>query len=551
MRQYVPLSCFKDFVPYSIRVGLFLLFAIIFQFANVTYVNLMGDIVGARQFYVEDISFLSTVSSIGVAIVFPILFRIKFRFTSQQILGICSAALLVLMGLSMKVETMPSLLFCAFFIGVFKMIGTFETLVSIQLIITPKKDYGIFFTVAMALILLCNQISGILAVSLSDSFNWQHIYVFEMALLSLQLALILVLLRPFRLGKKLPLYGIDWWGILHWTIFLFALSYLFVYGQLLDWFSSIKIILCTLISVLWGILLLFRTLTLKRPLISPAVFRLPNVSAAIVLVLLGQIFLNTTGNILSPITSSVMHLDDLHVAALNWWIAAGILAGGLFCYCWFTHLNYSFRYLFAISFLALTLHHALLYFSFGYNVGEQQLYLPYALKGFGNIILFAAAGKYMTIGVPLQIFAQMLSYMALFRNALGNVIMGSWIGNKTYQLSQDYLQKMASRMDASVTAPYMKKLSESYIKNGLDSGQAARMASKALFFRVKNEALLLSAKELFGWITVLGILVLFGLVFFYHFASPYVRSVPTWHKMFSATRSTIFPFRKRHKPIVP
>jgi DHA2 family multidrug resistance protein len=541
MKEYVPLLCFKDFVPYSVRVGLFLLFAVIFQFANVTYVSLMGDIVGARQFYVEDISFANTVSSIAVAIVFPILFRIKFRFTSQQILGICSGGLLVLMWLSMMVETMPSLLFCAFFIGTFKMIGTFEALVSIQLIITPKKDYGIFYTVAMAIILLCNQISGIFAISLSDSSNWQHIYVFEMALLSLQLALIMVLLRPFRLGKKIPLYGIDWWGILHWTIFLFAISYLFVYGQLLDWFSSTKIILCTMISVLWGILLLFRTMTLKRPLISPAVFRLTNVSAAIVLVLLGQIFLNTTGNVLSPITSSVMHLDDLHVAALNWWITTGILAGGLFCYYWFTYLNYSFRYLFAISFLALTLHHALLYFSFGYNAGEHQLYLPYALKGFGNIILFAAAGKYMTIGVPLQIFAQMLSYMAVFRNVLGNVITGCWIGNRTYQLSQDYLQKMASRMDASTTAPFFKKLTEGYIKTGLDSGQAERMASKALLFRVRNEALLLSAKELFGWITVFGILVLFGLVFFYHFASPYVKSVPSWQKMLRVTRSTIFP----------
>jgi hypothetical protein len=108
---------------------------------------------------------------------------------------------------------------------------------------------------------------------------------------------------------------------------------------------------------------------------------------------------------------------------------------------------------------------------------------------------------------------------------------------------------MASRMDASVTAPFLKKVSDGYIKMGLDGGQASRMASKALFLKVRNEALLLSAKEMFGWMTILGILVLLSLVFFYHFASPYVKSVPSWQKLFIATRSTIFSFRKQNSQI--
>jgi DHA2 family multidrug resistance protein len=550
MRTISPLECFKDFVPWSLRVVLFLIFAVIFQFANPTYTTLMGDMVGAHQFYAEDISFANTVSTIGAVMVFPVLFRIKFRFTSQQILLTCSLLLLPLLWLSMMAGTMQLLIPCAFFIGAFKMIGSFEALVSLQLIITPKKDYGIFYTVAMGLILLCNQVSGITAVFLSEASTWQAIYIFVIALLCIQVSLILVLMRPYRISKLLPLYGIDWSGSIHWTIFIFSLCYLFGYGQLLDWFSSPKIIISTMILLLWGLLLVYRTLSLKRPFISPKVFKLKNVTVAIIIILLGQIFLNTTGNLLSPITSSVMHLDDLHVSALNWWIALGIVIGALFCFYWFKYANFSFRYLFALAFLAFTLHHALLFFSFSFNSGEKQLYLPYVLKGFGNIILFTAAGKYMTIGVDLKIFTQMLWYMAMFRNTLGNAIIGSLIGRSSYKLSQEYLQKMAAKMDVSTTAPFLKRLSDGYSKAGLDNGQASRMASKALYFKIKNEALLLSAKELFGTMTLVGLAVLLALVFYHHFASPYVKSVPTWQKLWIATRSTIYTNIRRNKKII-
>jgi hypothetical protein len=530
-----PLSCFKEFVPYKVRIGLFIAFAIVFQFANVTYLNLTGDMVGAYQLYKEDISFAYQVSTIGVTFIFPLLFRIKFRFTSQQILVACSVAVAILMVVCSKTSSMPLLIICAFCIGVLKMIGTFETLVSIQLIITPNKDYGVFFSVALGIILLSGQVVGTMAIALADSYQWMIIYRIVMLLLAFQAAAMLLVMRPFRMNKMLPLYGIDWVGFGMWSMLFCLISYVTIYGQVFDWFASKQIVVAALVALIFTVLITYRTFFYRRALLQPKVFALRNVCVAIVITIVAHVFLNTTGSIISPFTSGVMRLDSLHTGALNWWIAAGILIGGCFGYWWFTYINGPFRFIFGLGFAALTLHHALLYFAFSNNAGEQQLYLPYLLKGFGNIVLFAAAGKYMTIGVDLKIFTQVLCYMAMFRNVLGSVIMGSVFSNWTYRLSQNYLQKLAAHMDALDSQKILSGIYNRSLATGMSNSEATSTASKTLYLKVSREAVMLAGKDIFGCVTVFGIMVLI-VISLYHFASPFAKQMPSWKAIFNGVR---------------
>lgn len=530
-----PLLCFKDFVPVWLRIVLFILFAVIFQCASPVYLSLMGDVTGVYQLYREDLSFVYQVSTIGVTFIFPILFRIKFRFTSQQILSVCSLLLAVLLLVCMYTSSVPVLIVCAFFIGAFKMIGTFETLVSLQLIITRQKDYGMFFSVALAIVLLCGQLSATLAVILADSYEWQMIYNLIAILLGLQTLLILLLLRPFRIVKPLPLLSIDWKGIFHWSVFFSLISYVLTYGHVLDWYSSQKIMVATMAALLWFLLIVYRSYTIRRALILPRVFGLKNVQVAILVILIAQVMLNTTGSILGPFTGSVMRLDNLHTGDLNWWIAGGILTGAVMGYFWFKYINGPFRVIFAVGFAALTLHHGLLYFAFSGSAGEQQLYLPYFLKGLGNIIIFAAAAKYVTIGVGFDVFAQMLCYVAMFRNALGNAIMGAFFSENVYRLSQDYLQKLASKMDASRLEPLAAGIYNQSLKSGSSSFQASQLASKAIAARLNQQAMLLAGRDIFGWVTVFGVIVLIGICL-YHFSSPLIKTFPSWQNQYKIVK---------------
>lgn len=42
---------------------------------------------------------------------------------------------------------------------------------------------------------------------------------------------VMCLTRTIRLGKKIPLYGIDWIGLLLWTVMLFAIVFICIYGD--------------------------------------------------------------------------------------------------------------------------------------------------------------------------------------------------------------------------------------------------------------------------------------------------------------------------------
>ena len=76
---------FRDFVPDRVRVFLCLFFAVTFQFSGGIYLASVSQMVGSLALMQEDIMMAGYASFVGTTIVFPILFRLKFRFTSRSI----------------------------------------------------------------------------------------------------------------------------------------------------------------------------------------------------------------------------------------------------------------------------------------------------------------------------------------------------------------------------------------------------------------------------------------------------------------------------------
>jgi hypothetical protein len=137
----------------------------------------------------------------------------------------------------------------------------------------------------------------------------------------------------------------------------------------------------------------------------------------------------------------------------------------------------------------------------------------------------------MTISVGFDVFTQMLCYVAMFRNALGNVIMGAFFSENVYRLSQDYLQKLASKIDASRLEPLAAGIYNQSFKSGSSSFHASQLASKAISARINQQAMLLAGKDILGWVSVLGLIVLAGICF-YHFAAPRIKTFPTWQNQY-------------------
>ncbi len=81
----------------------------------------------------------------GMAVYFPLLFRMKFRFTNRTLLCAAAAGVLVCNLLAPHITFLPLLWLVCFVEGMCKIQGTFECMSNIQLWMTPERDFTVFF----------------------------------------------------------------------------------------------------------------------------------------------------------------------------------------------------------------------------------------------------------------------------------------------------------------------------------------------------------------------------------------------------------------------
>jgi len=114
-----------------------------------TMQQMMGDMSLMR----EDVSFMFLSGVVGVAMPFPILFRLKFRFTNRSLLLFSVSGMIVCILLSLATEWVPALCVLSYLCCFFKLMATFECFSNIQLWMTPKRDFEIFFPLLYIVVL--------------------------------------------------------------------------------------------------------------------------------------------------------------------------------------------------------------------------------------------------------------------------------------------------------------------------------------------------------------------------------------------------------------
>ncbi len=518
---------FKEFVPDPIRFIILLITAIIFQFTSFVYLTNLNDVVGGKAITTEDVKLISSVSFIGMTMVFPILFRIKFRFMSRTIILSAAAILIVANLISIYSNNLLVLLIAAFIAGAVRMVGTFECLSTIQLIITPKRDFTVFFSVVYLIVLGSIQVSGLLTAEMSDFYDWTYMPTMMITLLLVVMIVLYILMRPIRLMKKFPLYQIDWLGLALWSLVLIIFNFVFEYGKRLDWFDSPYICIGVITGTVLLICAIQRMLGIRRPVIMPEVFKYKNLLKSLVLLAFLQIFLSTGNVVMNAYTGGILHYDILHNTSLNWAVFVGVLIGAAYAFYWMSIYRGGYKPIFFIGFGSLVLYHFILYFIFQPALSKEYLYLPYALKGFGYVSLYISIALYAAQGIPFPHFFASLSVLGFVRTALGGTMANSLCTNVLQYLQKKNLANLT--MDIDFMNPASSQVYSSVLHKSLISGQtieqAQAAATSALYGASNMQALLLSWKEIFGGVTLLGILFLLGIASA-HYMKPVYQQFP-------------------------
>ena len=171
---------YRDRVPKGVRFWLIVLFALFYQLTGGVYLAALSQMVGELAFLSEDVTMAGYCSLIGLNMIFPVLFRWKFYLYTRQIFFVSATGVLLCAATAM-VATVPWVLWIVcLFAGYFKMMGMFACMSTIQLNITPTRNYGAFFPVVYVLVCGAIQLSGILTAHIAyDSVSYTHLRAHE------------------------------------------------------------------------------------------------------------------------------------------------------------------------------------------------------------------------------------------------------------------------------------------------------------------------------------------------------------------------------------
>ena len=317
---------FYDWIPRSIRPWLYIVLAFCFQFSNGMYLGAMNQVVGQWAVMREDVQMCLYATLTGMALYFVVLFRMKFRFTNQGLLMSSALIIFLCQWLATLRLPLPLLWGLCVVCGMAKIQGTFECMSNIQLWMTPKRDFGVFFPLLHIILLVSIEYSGFLAAWFAYEMHWEYMHYFVMLLMLLVLLVQAALTRPVHaMPKIVPLRGIDWLGGVLWMALFLQSAWLLCYGDWLDWWHSSQFRLVCGTSIITFAVCLQRMLFHPHPFYEPAMWRYPNVVPIILLIGVVEALFSCEHVLEMVYYEEVMHYDDLTTETLAQWSLPGIL----------------------------------------------------------------------------------------------------------------------------------------------------------------------------------------------------------------------------------
>lgn len=414
---------YHDFVPRWIRPWIYVLMAFCFQFSNGMYLGAMNNIVGEWGIMREDVQMCLYATLIGMALYFPVLFRMKFRFTNKLLLMVAAAVVFVCNLLATIRMPLPLLWALCVVCGMAKIQGTFECMSNIQLWMTPKRDFGVFFPILHIVLLTSIEVTGFLAAWFAFEMHWTYMHWLVCALMLLVLLVQAVLTRPFHaMPKIVPLKGIDWFGALLWCALWLQTAWLLNYGDWLDWWHSPHFRLVTGTVLITLAICLQRMFHHPNPYIEPAMWTYHNVVPVILLIGVVEALFSCEHVLEMVYYEEVMHYADHTYEALNQWSLPGIVAGCLFSMGWLKLMRWNVYKLIAFALFAFCLYAGGFYFLVDSNISIVQLRMPLLWRGFSYAVLCIAFMWCLHEIMSFEHFFQALSVFNVLHMFIGGLV---------------------------------------------------------------------------------------------------------------------------------
>ena len=476
-----------NFIPRRMKPWIFIFFVLIIQFSGGVYLAAASDMVGSSGLMQEDILMAGYASLIGLAVNFAVMFRIKFRFSNRTQLLACCMVLIAANFICANTDSVPLLVATCFVAGWFRMQATLACNSTIQLWLTPTRDMAVFFCYVYLVVDSVIQLSGIATIYTSFFSQWEYMQWIMMGLLGLMMILVLILVRPVRGPMFIPLNGIDWIGGFLWAGFMMAFTFICVYGNYLDWWDAPEMWQAAIVGTACLLINLWRASFLKNPYITFRAMTNRNVIRATGIYLVFFTLLATEHVFEHSYAAAILGFDETNLIDLNWYVFAGIVTGCGFTYITFALQKWRYKTLTAIAFFLAIIYLGYFYFMIDYGVEKEMLFFPLFCRGAAAVIIsIIFLTSVVQSGLPFEVFPQ-----ALTINGFTGAVMGATFGPA---LIGELLRYTIAKNASILAAPFT------------DANPASlHIPLGELMGIVGQQALVVSMKEIYGLLLILGI----------------------------------------------
>ena len=210
--------------------------------------------------------------------------------------------------------------------------------------------------------------------------------------------------------------------------------------------------------------------------------------------------------------SNILGFDDTNLIDLNWYVFAGIIAGCAFTYFTFALHKWRYKTMTAIGFALAAVYLAYFYFFIDYGVEKEMLFFPLFVRGMASVIIsIVFLTSIVQSGLPFTVFPQ-----ALTINGFTGAVMGATLGPAIVgEFLRHTMAKNASLLSASFV--------------DFDPALASVPVGE-LYGIVQRQALVVSMKEIFGWLLILALVSLLTILLSYSNVRPWA-IFPKWRKI--------------------
>ncbi len=519
----------KDFVPRAVKPWLMILFVLLIQISGGVYLAASSYMVGSTGLLEEDIMMAGQASLVGMALFFGLMFRLKMAVPPKTTLTFTGLGIIATNILCMYVTNVPLLVAICFIGGFLRMWATFECNSTIQLWLTPKRDMSVFFSYIYLIVNSTINLNGIIAVHTASAISWEYMHLLVTGAIAIMRLVVRMIHTNERVMPPLPLFGVDWLGMILWGCTALSILFVCIYGEHYDWFDSVNIRMACLFGFIALALNLWRASFIRHSFIYLKTLSMPILPITIGIILIAD-FLLAPGHIFEHIlTESLLGYDSLNHISLNWWGLAGSLVGVGLSYQLFARRKWSYQRMLVLSFIGITAYLAIFYFFIDYNLPYEALILPIMIRNAGYILLAVAVLTALTrLPFPFH-FCQGVCMQNMFSAALASTICTAVLGRILTVVTQRNVEILGTNIDNLNTQAHLT------INTPMGNAYTA-LPIHELYGAVQAQALMISMKEIYGWLLLTSIAcILFLLV-----RRSSIRPVRVIHPLFSTIRTRLF-----------